>query len=324
MSELVACLRAITRRGDGALFRDAGSSYAAIIAEILEQQSPSYRQDRAAALLISYPGIYMEAEHRFLLTATNTSFQMEVLTALERRLGLPVFIGNSSASLAYAEKKRLEKDGGASEDLIYVNVCGGVGAGIILGDDVLTHRGRTAGEIGHMTIQLDGRPCPCGSRGCLERYVNRNAILEEVRQEVARDTSGTHSEILRELLSDTTLERIGSAYALGIPPVRDAVNRVARWLSAGIYSAVNVTGIRRVVLGGLEALGTPFLETLRRLVSDNSARFLMRSVTIAHAHIRPEDEALGIAQYFVDKVFTIAADSAPRNPSEHDMKEEKT
>ena len=94
-----------------ALFRDAGEDYTAIIAEILERQSPHFDRRKAPALLISYPGIYLEEERRFLLTATNTSFQLSALKALERRVGLPVFIGNSSASLAYAEKKRLDGSG---------------------------------------------------------------------------------------------------------------------------------------------------------------------------------------------------------------------
>ncbi len=298
------------------LFRDAGEDYAAIIAEILEKQSPHFDRSHAPALLISYPGIYLEQERRFLLTATNTSFRLGALKALERRVGLPVFIGNSSASLAYAEKKQLDGAGHPEDELIYVNVCGGVGAGIISRRDGLMKPGRIAGEIGHMTIQTDGRPCPCGNRGCLEQYVNIRAIISEVRKSVAADASGMHAEALRQLLSDTTLERIGAAYAQGIPSVRQAMDRVTRWLAAGIYSVVNVTGIRCIILGGIEALGEEFLDALRQCVSGSPARFLMRNVAVMYQHIRPEDEGRGIAQYFIDKVWSMAEDNPPFFPAE--------
>ncbi len=308
------CLPEAAASGEGwqAILRDAGEDYAAIIGEILERQSPRFERERAPALLISYPGIYLQRERRFLLTATRTSFRLDTLEALQRRAGLPVFVGNSSASLAYAEKKRLEAMGSPADELIYVNVCGGVGAGIVSGRDVLVKPGRLAGEIGHMTIQIDGRPCPCGSRGCLERYVNIDAIISEVRQSVARDASGENAGTLRRLLSDTTLEGIGEACAMGIPSVCEALDRVARWLAAGIYGAVNVTGIQCVILGGIEALGPEFLGTLRRLVSGSPARFLTRDVTVMYQHIRPEDEGFGIARYFIDKVWSPTADFPPR------------
>ena len=303
--------------GPGRLsFLDAGEQYAAIIAEVLEEQSPHLDPSRAASVLISYPGIYQEEERRFLLTATNTSFRLEAMAALQRRLGLPVFMGNSSASLAYAEKKRLADLGRPADELIYVNVCGGVGAGIISRHEVLLRPGRAPGEIGHMTIEMDGRPCPCGSRGCLEQYVSLNAIFEEVRRSVSGDVSGEHAQTLRELLSDMTLAKIGRAYALGVASVRQALDRVARWLAAGICGAVNVTGIRCVILGGIEALGEEFLSTLRRLVSGEPSRFLTRNVTVMYQHIRPEDEGLGIAQFFVDKVFSITEEKLPYDPAE--------
>ena len=302
--------------GRQAGLRDVGEDYATIIAEILERQSPHFDRARAPALLISYPGIYLEEECRFLLTATRTSFRLDTLKILEKRAELPVFIGNSSASLAYAEKKYLDACGSPADDLIYVNVCGGVGAGIVSNRDILVKPGRPVGEIGHMTIQVDGRPCPCGNRGCLEQYVNINAIISEVRRSVALDASGENADTLRLLLSDTTLERIGRAFAMGIHSVCEALDSVARWLAAGIYSAVNVTGIRCVILGGIEALGEGFLNLLCRYVSGSPARFLMRDVTVMYQHIRPEDEGCGIARYYIDKVWPLAADIPPRLPEE--------
>ena len=284
---------------------DRGAQYAEIIEDILTNQSEKFDRSRAVAVLISYPGVYLEEDRAFMLTSLQTSFRREVIDALEKKLDLPIFMGNSSMSLAYAEKKHRDGVGAKVDDLIYINICDGVGAGIICDGEMFMRSDRIAGEIGHVTVEIGGRPCSCGNRGCLERYVNVDAIINTVREAVGRDRSGTHAEVLRSLLENPTLEKIGQAYDAGIGSVCAALDDIAEKLFAGIYSTINVTGIRCVVIGGIERMGEGFLKKLRSFLSGRRGQVLMRGVNIQYPLTGAQADSVGIAQYYIDKIFTI-------------------
>ena len=294
----------LTETGDSE-YRDAGSAYAGIICDLLTAKSRRFDPRLAVAALISLPGTYRKKDKRFYLSAMRVTFEIGPLAALRERLSIPIFIGNSSLSLAYAEKKSLEASRRWCQDLLYINICGGVGAGILMGDDVLTQPGRISGEIGHMIIVPNGRPCLCGNRGCLEQYASIGSIISDVRSALAADHSGEHPELVRALLANTTLENIGRAGAQGLSSVSAVLDTVAERLFAGIYGVVNVTGVHHVSLGGIAPLGQRFLERIRKNCSGNSGFFLMDDVTVSFARATGEDEALGIAKYYVDKVFAV-------------------
>jgi predicted NBD/HSP70 family sugar kinase len=91
-------------------------------------------------------------------------------TAVEERLGRPAHIENDANLGALAE--HLHGAGVGHDDLVYVKVSSGVGAGMILGGKLFRGAKGTAGEIGHLTIDEQGPFCRCGSRGCLEAYAS--------------------------------------------------------------------------------------------------------------------------------------------------------
>ncbi|HIQ82373.1 MAG TPA: ROK family transcriptional regulator [Candidatus Pullichristensenella stercorigallinarum] len=284
----------------------SGAAYSETIEDIISHSS-KFDAKRAVAVLISYPGIYLEEDRTFILTSVQTSFRRETIDALENRLGLPIFMGNSSMSFAYAEKKYRDAHGTNVDDLIYINICDGVGAGIILDGEMLMRSGRIAGEVGHITVEIGGRPCPCGNSGCLERYVNINAIVETVQDAVAQDRSGSHSDLIRVLLERPTLELIGKAYDEGVEPVRNALDEIAEKLFAAIYSMVNVTGIKCVVVGGLERMGEGFLNKLRSFMQGRRGQMWMRDMSIMYPQTGEQADSVGLAQYFIDSAFTITA-----------------
>ena len=282
----------------------SGSAYIDTIEDvILHSEKIDFK--RVVAVLISYPGIYLQEDRTFILTSVQTSFKKEVIDALAQRLGVPIFMGNSSMSFAYAEKKYLDENGSNVENLIYINICDGVGAGIICDGEMLMRPDRIAGEVGHITVEIGGRPCACGNCGCLERYVNVNAILEDVRAAVAQDRSGMHSDLIRALLENPTLELIGMAYEAGVEPVQAVLAGIAEKLFAAIYSMVNVTGIKCVVIGGIEKMGNRFLMKLRSFLNGRRGQMWMRGMSITYPQTRADADSIGIAQYYIDKIFTI-------------------
>jgi predicted NBD/HSP70 family sugar kinase len=276
---------------------DTGGDYAALIRNALSQ-SRLFDPARAIALCVVSPGIFVQEKDAYSLSALHVSFSRAVMAQLEREINVPMFFGNSSMAHAYAEKKALDALGADVADLMYIYVRDGVGAGILCGGDLFLGAEETAGEIGHVTINARGRRCVCGNRGCLEQYVNVDTIIGEVRGVLPE---GERTEPL-------TLEWIGNAYEKGHPAVSAVLDDIAEKLFRGIYSAICLTGIKRIVIGGgIECLGSAFLRKLRSFPEENGGRMLMRNVTIDFTRSGPSGDAMGIANYFLDKVFTIVA-----------------
>lgn len=290
---------------------DLGESYATLFEELLMRKSRCFNRAKAIVIGVSFPGIYLEEEQAFSVRAAmNVSFSEKSMRGLVRRLGVPLLLGNVSMCLAYAEKKYIDAsrcDDDELRDLIYVNICDGVGAGIINNGEMLARDERITGEIGHITVVPQGRKCDCGNRGCLERYVNVNEIIARVREAVSKDTSGAHGVALRALMENPTLDRIGSAYDAGVECVVGVIDDIAEKLFSGICCMVAITGIRLIVIGGLEAMGEGFLRRLHSLTEGECPAILMRGVRMMYSDVSADADNIGLAQYYMDKKFYIDA-----------------
>lgn len=285
---------------------DAGDDYADIIRDVLLNRAKLYRPEIALVVCLCFPGIYLPEQRIFSMSAMHVSMRLESLAALEKGIGVPLFFGNISQSLAYAEKKRLDGAGSTVDSLVYVTVSEGVGAGIIADGDLFNGKNNFAGEIGHVTINYNGRPCACGGRGCLEQYVNVDAIIERVEQIDKLQPVDTLVYLKKKYPGRLTLEMIGKAYSAGEREVVEAIDNVAAQLFSGIYSVVCVTGIRRVIIGGgIEKLGPGFLNHMRLLAKRTKGNVLMQGLTFDYGCISAESSGVGVAEYFIDKRFEI-------------------
>ncbi|AOZ49442.1 ROK family transcriptional regulator [Chromobacterium vaccinii] len=152
--------------------------------------------------------------------------------ALERTLGLPVLLEKDATAAAIGERLY----GMASElrNFVYLFIGAGLGAGLFLDGRLYTGGRRNAGEVGHMMVVPAGRPCDCGNRGCLERYVSLQALYEELG--IAGGPLATPEHLAARGI-DAAGERWLDAAA---GPLRQAINILESMLD-----------IDAVVLGGL-------------------------------------------------------------------------
>ncbi|GAB2949509.1 ROK family protein [Nonomuraea fastidiosa] len=152
-------------------------------------------------------------------------------------LGLPVEVGNEAHLGAVAEHVR-----GAGRDvdnLIYLHGDVGVGGGIIVGGRLLDGDGGYGCELGHMLVNpFDGRPCLCGSRGCLEAEVGEEALLG-------------YAGRAGELFGREGIRAVVALAATGDARAQDALDRVGDWLGVGIVNLINLFNPALVVFGGM-------------------------------------------------------------------------
>lgn len=164
----------------------------------------------------------------------DQAFGVELARRLD--LGLPVLVGNEAHLGAMAEHRR--GAGVGEQNLIYLHGDVGVGGGIIVGGDLLDGDGGYGSEVGHMLVNpYQGRPCGCGSRGCLEAEVGERALLDEA----GRPADHRGREAVRAVVA---------AAEQGDAAACEALRRIGDWLGIGVVNLVNLFNPGVVIFGG--------------------------------------------------------------------------
>lgn len=173
-------------------------------------------------------------------------------------LGLPTTVENDANAAAYAEYLLGAARGSANAVLLTLGT--GVGGGIIIGGRLYRGAG-SAGEIGHLTIDRDGEPCPCGNSGCLERYANARAL---VRAALARLEAGGESLLAGRDSSSLSAADVGRAAAAGDAVALAAVREVGTALGVGLAGLTLILDPDLFVLGGgVAEAGEPLFDAAR-------------------------------------------------------------
>jgi len=183
---------------------------------------------------------------------------------MAERLGLPVWVDNDVNAAVLAEH-RYGAARGTSHAVMFA-LGTGIGGGLVL--DGRVYRGATgaAGELGHSVVEIDGPPCPCGSRGCLEVLASGTAIgiagIEAARAH-PRSALGKRLEADGAIRGTfvTELAHAGDELAM------EAVCSVGRRLGAGLVSILNVLDPEIAVIGGgAVAAGDLLLDPAREVL----------------------------------------------------------
>ncbi len=162
---------------------------------------------------------------------------------LEKALDIPVFLENDANAAALGEQWRGAGQGIGS--MILLTLGTGVGGGIILDNKIWHGADGMAGEIGHMTIIPDGRPCTCGNIGCLEMYASARGIVQSYCEALgisACQASATEKPITSEQI----YEAAGAGNEIALHVMKD----MGRMLGIGIASLINIFNPERIVVGG--------------------------------------------------------------------------
>lgn len=171
---------------------------------------------------------------------------LDAREAAEDVFALPVSVENDANLGALAEHRQGVARGYDSS--IFVKISSGVGAGIVIDNQLFHGSGGTAGEIGHVTLDEQGPLCRCGSRGCLEAYVSVGNVLEM--------TAGH--------LPDADLDAVVDAARNGSVVAYRAFEDAGLHLGWGIASLVNLLNPEVVVIGGdMARAGELLLESTR-------------------------------------------------------------
>jgi glucokinase len=171
-----------------------------------------------------------------------------IVERLERDFQVPVRLDNDGNLGALAEQRCGVAKG--LKNVLYMTVSTGCGGGFVLNGELYHGHGGGAGEIGHITIDPDGPPCPCGGSGCFELYASGTAMIRTMREDMEKGAlsrvfelaGGSGERLCGELLHRAAVE--GDAYALNL------LRREGRFLGLGIANLFNMLDPDALVLGG--------------------------------------------------------------------------
>ena len=163
---------------------------------------------------------------------------------LSALLGRTVYIENDCKASGWGEF--LYGAGKGCRNMVAIMLGTGVGGAVILDGKLYAGKDGAAGEIGHIPIANNGRPCFCGNRGCVEAYVSPSAIVARFRKKAA---NGWKSSLVGRGEEITSAD-IFSAAASGDPLSLNIVERTGRYLGALAVIITNFLNPERIVVGG--------------------------------------------------------------------------
>jgi glucokinase len=181
---------------------------------------------------------------------------------LEDALGCPVFVGNDANLGALGEWRHGAGQG--VQNLLYLNLGTGIGAGVIADGRLLLGARGLAAELGHMTVVPEGPVCGCGQHGHLEAVANGPALA---RQAVERIRAGEPSSLAPDVRAGKRIggRDVGQAARAGDPLASDIVTRAGMAVGSHLASLVHAFNPEVIVLGGgVSTLGDVLLDPMKR------------------------------------------------------------
>lgn len=229
-----------------------------------------------------FPGT-VDPERGVVRQAPNLRWRdVAVRDLLQERTELPVVVDNDANCAALGEW--WEGSGRGSRFLVAVTLGTGIGGGILDDGRILRGASGAAGEIGHISIDYQGRRCACGNRGCLEAYCAGPAIALRARERLSDGAASSLADLSQGDPERITAAIVTDAAREGDPLALEVITETGELLGSGIASLVNLLNPDRIVFtGGVAGAGDlllrPLREEVRRRAFSDSAEACVLTVS---------------------------------------------
>jgi len=174
--------------------------------------------------------------------------ELDLAGRLGARLDRVVRVTNDATAAAFAEWR--VGAGRGVDDLVMVTLGTGIGGGVVAGGRLVVGANGFTGEFGHMVVDPNGPPCPCGRRGCWERYASGSGLAQLARVEAV---GRRLPNVVAMAGGDAALvrgEHVQAAARAGDADAIAVVDKFARWVALGLVNLTNALDPAMFVLGG--------------------------------------------------------------------------
>jgi glucokinase len=232
------------------------------IADLARASMAEAKGREIAGVGIGSPGPLDTKTGVVLLTPNLGWVNMPLRDRVASALGLPATLDNDANCAIFGEWWRGAARG--VEHVVGLTIGTGIGGGIVLYGDIYRGASDIAGEIGHMTIDSNGRRCKCGNYGCLEAYASGPAIAARAVEGIEAGADSTLPRLVGGDLRQITAQLVYDAAHAGDAFALEVVRDTAKFLGAGVANIINIFNPQVVVIcGGVTRAGDSLFVPLR-------------------------------------------------------------
>jgi len=282
-----------------------------LVHEAIQQATAG--ETRLFGIGLGVPGLVDHATGTLLFAPNLKWSNVPLRDMWQKCFGVPVVVENEANAAALGEW--MLGVGRQVDNFVYLSAGVGLGGGLMINGKLYGGRGGFAGEVGHMTLDPDGPPCNCGSRGCWEVLIGPTAIVQRVRQAVVE---GRATNLLALCGGDPEairMEHVLQAAEHGEPAVLNTLDEVGRYLGIGIANLINTFNPSLVVLGGVLSLAGPYiLPRAQQEVNTRALAVARKGVEITLSAFKFDACVMGGAALILHEILNNPALWQPKPP----------
>lgn len=266
-----------------------------------------------SAIGLAIPGV-VDPDAGLIVEAPNINLSgQDAVTPMEEHFDIPVAMGND-VNLGILGEKWL---GAAqlAQSAVGIFVGTGIGGGVVMNGKLVRGATQSAGEIGHIIMQVNGPPCACGNKGCLEALASRSAIERDIRAAVASGRRTILTRITRGNLDTIKSSMLKRALDKNDTLVTEIVRKAAEYLGLACIDVRHLLDPDVIVLGGgvIEACGDYILPIVEKVVATDVLKGARSGGRIVRSMLGDDAVVLGAA--------SLAQELVGRTPLEDILKE---
>jgi len=262
------------------------------------------RQDRIKGVGVSLIGL-VDANEGRVLAAEGLSWDDVPIGSMLRQalnLDLTMYFENGSRLAALAEIWFGKHISQQSQNLVFLDIGEGVGAGIVIRGQLYHGSLNGAGEFGHISLDPDGPSCSCSGRGCLEVFARDQATIQRYL-ELRNGMSGAESAAPA---SEVTTEEIVSRCLKGEPEAMESLRQTAGYIGRGLIPVIYSINPEVIVLGGTITKAWEILyPEIRRVLAAQVTRFYASHVSITPSTLEDKPSLVGAIALVLARAFSI-------------------
>ncbi len=247
--------------------------------------------EQVAAIGLGVPGPVRSQEGMVLAPPIMPGWdRYPIREALETRWQRPVVLNNDAELGALGEWAY--GAGRDSQNVAFIKIGTGIGAGFILDNRIYQGANGSAGEIGHITVEEDGPQCLCGNYGCLEALAGGRAIADQARTLALRGLSPQLAHFSSP--DEITAQAVAIAARKGDLAAQRIFNRAGKYIGIGIASLVNLFNPEIVIVGGgVAQVGDMLMEPIRQTVRQRALTASTRNLRLSTALLGRRSSSMG-------------------------------
>ncbi len=250
-----------------------------------------------AAICIGAPGL-SNPETGVIFTSPHLPGWKDVplKTIVEGETGIKTLLLNDTNAAALGELYFGAAKG--ARNFICVTLGTGIGGGIVIDGEIYAGSLGTAGEIGHMAIDTNGRKCNCGNTGCWETLASGTALAREAKQRISDGAKTSILEYADGDVNKVNAETVHKAAQQGDTLAKELIAQLAYYIGVGLANLIHIFNPELIVIGGgLSNIGDMLLEPAYKLAGERVNKTAFASVRFARAELGRNSGVIGAAAY---------------------------